>query len=87
MPIAAGMPNSAMSCTAVYATVLSQTWPPATPSTAMNLAGDEPDGGRGTNMTGPCRRECCPALALGRRQAGPVSAGSKFIPEMAPSAV
>ena len=36
MVIAAGTPNSAMSCTAVYATVLSQAWPAATPSTAMS---------------------------------------------------
>jgi len=42
---------------------------------------------RGTGMTGPCRRGCCPGLPPGRGVAGLVSAGSEVIPEIAPSAL
>jgi hypothetical protein len=51
MPIAAGMPNSAMSCTAVYATVVSQAWPPAIPSRAISRHERKPTAVSASHLT------------------------------------
>ena len=60
MAIAAGMPNSAMSCTAVYATVVSWAWPSARPSRAVSKQTVKPTAVRASHLT--CWRSSRPPV-------------------------